>query len=260
MLTGVSSPRAAGRASAGTAAGARRPWDGSSRYELPNDNNPIWAPTPPVVVADIATDRLYGPSMSDAPPANWTASVMNEEKITDRTRAIMVVHLHGLPADMERIDRIARRHGLKVIEDAAQAYGARYRGRKTGALGDAAGFAMTTTKHLMTGEGGLLTTDNPEIHERAAMTRLFGEPASMKDPTRAYLSERIGWNYKMPEVISALARVRLRHLDAYVSGLQGNAEYLTERLGDIDGLRARWCPRAAPTATTSTPSRSIRPG
>jgi dTDP-4-amino-4,6-dideoxygalactose transaminase len=159
-----------------------------------------------------------------------------EEKITARTKAIMVVHLHGLPADMDRVNRIAKRHGLKVIEDSAQAYGARYRDRKTGALGDAAGFAMTTTKHLMTGEGGLLTTASPEIHERASMTRLFGEPGNMKDTNRAYLSERIGWNYKMPEMISALARVRLRHLDAYVSGLQRNAEYLTQRLRHIDGL------------------------
>ena len=171
-----------------------------------------------------------------------------EEKITSRTKAIMVVHLHGLPADMDQVTGIARRHGLKVIEDSAQAYGARYRGRKTGTLGDAAGFAMTTTKHLMTGEGGLLTTASPEVYERAAMNRLFGESGNMKETNRVYMSERIGWNYKMPEVISALARVRLRHLDAYVSGLQNNAEYLTQRLDHIDGLT---CPAVPADRTHS---------
>ena len=159
-----------------------------------------------------------------------------EEKITSRTKAIMVVHVMGLPADMDEINQIARRHGLKVIEDSAQCYGALYKGKKSGTLGDAAGFAMTTTKHLMVGEGGLLTTDSEEVYERASMTRLFGEAGDMKAKDRKYLSERIGWNYKLPEVMSALARVRLRYLDAYVGACQRNAEYLTDRLQHIQGL------------------------
>ena len=166
-----------------------------------------------------------------------------EEKITERTRAIMVVHLLGLPADMDRINRIASRHDLKVIEDSAQAYGALYHGKRTGNLGDAAGFAMTTTKQLMTGEGGLLTTNSRDVYDRASMTRLFGEPGSMKDKNRAYMSERIGWNYKMPEVVSALARVRLRQLDGYVGGTQKNAEYLTQRLQSIQGLTCPQVPK-----------------
>ena len=159
-----------------------------------------------------------------------------EKRITDRTKAIMVVHILGLPGDMNEINRIAKKYNLKVIEDSAQSYGAYYGDKMTGTLADAAGFAMTTTKHLMTGEGGLFTTNSSDVYERAAMTRLFGEPGDMKALDRAYMSERIGWNYKLPEMTSALARVRLRHLKDYVSGCQKNAEQLSEKLDGIPGL------------------------
>ena len=160
-----------------------------------------------------------------------------EEQINDKTKAIMAVHLFGMPADMDQINQIARRHGLKVIEDSAQTYGGLYHEKKTGALGDAAGFAMTTTKQLMVGEGGLLTTNSRDVYERAAMIRLFGERGTdMKAPDREYMSRWVGWNYKLSEVNSALARVRLRRLDEYISGCQQNAEYLTQRLEQIDGL------------------------
>ena len=160
-----------------------------------------------------------------------------EEKITDRTKAIMAVHLYGMCAEMDRINDIAQRHGIKVIEDAAQSYGARVGNRKAGAIGDAAGFAMSTTKHLMVGEGGLMTTNDEQVYERAAMIRLLGEKGSdMKAPDREYMSRQVGWNYKLTEVNSALARVRLRHVDEYVRGCQENAERLTTRLGDVNGI------------------------
>jgi len=138
---------------------------------------------------------------------------------------------------MDEINAIAKNHGLKVIEDAAQAYGPKYKGKRTGNLADAAGFAMTTTKHLMTGEGGLFTTNDEEIYKRASMTRLFGEFCDMHVTDRAYMSDGIGWNYKMPEVISALARVKLRHLDQFVGDLWKNGEYLTSQLAEIPGVR-----------------------
>ena len=148
----------------------------------------------------------------------------------------MPVHIYGLPCDMREINDLARRYDLKVIEDCAQAYGATYGGRKAGALGDAAGFAMTTTKHLMTGEGGLVTTNSDDVYERAAMLRNFGERGNMQATDRAYMSEAIGWNYKLPEVCSALARVKLRHLDQFVGTIQGNAAHLTQKLQGIEGL------------------------
>ncbi len=171
-----------------------------------------------------------------------------EEKITDKTKAIMVVQLFGMPADMDAINAIAKRHNLKVIEDCAQAYGSQYKGGKAGTLGDAAGFAMTTTKQLMVGEGGLVTTNSKEVFDQASMIRLFGESGDMKSPDRAYMSEQVGWNYKLSEVNSALARVRLRNLDNYIAGCVDNAKRLTDRLQHIKGVS----PLVAPDDRTYT--------
>ena len=159
-----------------------------------------------------------------------------EASITEHTRAIMPVHLFGQSCDMDAINEIATRHGLKVIEDCAQAYGTLHKGRKTGTLGGTAGFAMTTTKQLMVSEGGLVTTNHRDVYEQASMIRLFGESGDMKAPDRAYLSEQVGWNYKLPEVNSALARVRLRHLDNYISGCVANADYLSTKLQGIKSV------------------------
>ena len=171
-----------------------------------------------------------------------------EDKITERTKAIMCVHLSGLACDMEEIDRIAERHNLKVIEDVAQAYGTLYRGKKTGSLGDVAGFSMCTTKQLMTGEGGLLTTSSEEVYDRASMIRLFGERVDMRLETRPYMSEIVGWNYKLSEMSSALARVKLRYLDEYIAATQRNAERLTARLQQIEGVT----PPVVPPGRTHT--------
>ena len=99
-----------------------------------------------------------------------------EAKITERTRAIMPVHIHGMPADMDAILAIAKKHNLKVIEDVAQAHGARYKGKRCGAFGDAAGYSTQASKTLSSGcQGGLFTTDDEEIHKRAALLQYFGE-------------------------------------------------------------------------------------
>jgi dTDP-4-amino-4,6-dideoxygalactose transaminase len=159
-----------------------------------------------------------------------------EDKINERTKAVMCVHLHGLPCPMDEINRIVQKHNLKVIEDVAQAYGALYQGKKAGSLGDAAGYSMCTTKHLMVGEGGLVTMDSEEVYRSAAMTRLFGENTDMREEARPYMSEMVGWNYKLAEPSSALARVKLRHLDEYIGATQRNAQRLTQRLQSIEGV------------------------
>ena len=165
-----------------------------------------------------------------------------ERKITSRTKGIMAVQMYGLPCDMDPIRDIAKKYNLKVVEDAAQAIGATYKGKKAGSLGDAAGFSFCTTKQLMAGEGGMVTTDDRETYERAGMLRLFGEHCDMNAPDRAYISEGIGWNYKMAETISALARVKLRHIDDYVGDAQKNAAHLFTLLGDIEGLQSAFVP------------------
>lgn len=132
-----------------------------------------------------------------------------EAAISTRTKAILPVHLYGLPADMDPICAVARLHGLKVIEDAAQAHGARYKKRRVGALGDAAGFSFYPTKNLGAfGDGGAVVTDDPELAGRVAALRNYGS-------RRKYENEVKGYNSRLDELQAALLRVRLSHLDEW---------------------------------------------
>ena len=132
-----------------------------------------------------------------------------ESAITPRTRAILPVHLYGQPADMDPINEIARRRGLKVIEDAAQAHGARYRDRRAGSLGDAAGWSFYPTKNLGAyGDAGAVTTDDDKLAERIRLLRNYGSKSK-------YYNEEKGINSRLDELQAALLRVRLRHLEEW---------------------------------------------
>ena len=162
-----------------------------------------------------------------------------EERVTERTRAIMAVHIHGLPADMNEIRVIAERNGLALIEDVAQAHGALYRGRKAGTLGDSAGFSLNATKNLSGGEGGLFVTDDADAYRAARRLSTFGEdvPPLESGELRGYWSHAVGWNYRNQELSSAFARSQLRRLDRYNDIAQANAAMLTEGLAQIRGVR-----------------------
>jgi dTDP-4-amino-4,6-dideoxygalactose transaminase len=130
-----------------------------------------------------------------------------EAAITPRTRAIMPVHLYGQPADMDRINDIARRHGLRVIEDAAQAHGARYHGRRAGGLGDAAGFSFYPGKNLgALGDGGAITTNDGKLAATLRKLRNYGSEVK-------YHHDLAGHNSRLDELQSAVLRVKLKHLD-----------------------------------------------
>lgn len=132
-----------------------------------------------------------------------------EAAITRRTKAIMPVHLYGQPADMDPILEIAQRHGLWVFEDAAQAHGARYKGRRIGSLGDAAGFSFYPGKNLGAfGDAGAVTTNNDELAERIRALRNYGSQAK-------YINKYRGFNSRLDELQAALLRVKLRHLDEW---------------------------------------------
>jgi len=152
-----------------------------------------------------------------------------EAAITPRTKAIMVVHLYGQTADMDQINAIARKHGLKVIEDCAQAHGARYKGRRVGSLGDAAGFSFYPGKNLgAIGDGGAVTTNDPELAERIRVLRNYGSQIK-------YHNEVVGFNSRLDELQAALLRVKLTKLDEwnerrrhvaakYMQGLSGQQQ------------------------------------
>jgi dTDP-4-amino-4,6-dideoxygalactose transaminase len=132
-----------------------------------------------------------------------------ENAITPRTKAILAVHLYGQPADMDPINALALKHGLKVIEDCAQAHGARYKGRRAGSLGDAAGFSFYPGKNLgALGDGGAVTTNDPILAERLLLLRNYGSKVK-------YHNEVPGYNSRLDELQAALLRVKLTKLDEW---------------------------------------------
>jgi len=161
-----------------------------------------------------------------------------EELITERTRAIMPVHMHGVVADMDRLREIADRHGLALIEDAAQAHGAVYRGRQAGTLGEVAAFSLNGAKNLSAGEGGLFVTDDEDRYRAAKRLAIFGEDTPRLAPGefRAYWSHGVGWNYRTHEITAALARSQLRRLEGYNETARRNAAILTAGLAEMPGI------------------------
>jgi perosamine synthetase len=160
-----------------------------------------------------------------------------EARITPRTRAILPVHIHGLPADLDEILAIAQRHNLVVIEDAAQAHGATYRGKMAGTIGALGAFSLNSSKNLAGGEGGFLITDDEALAERASLLRTFGERVDKEqEKYRPYTVYSIGWNYRTQEMPAALARSQLKRLNGYNANAQRNAAYLSRQLGDLPGL------------------------
>ena len=183
------------------------------------------------------------PVFVDVDPATFTIDPDDLERhLTDRTRAIIPVHLHGLPADMEPVRRFSRRHGLAVIEDAAQAHDAVYRGRKVGSLGDLGAFSIMAGKNLPTaGEGGLLTTDDPELRNRADAVKMFGETIE-PGGERVYNANTMGWNYRLSSVLAAFTRTQLRRLETYTAQVQDGAQRLTKLLEGLPGVRGPHVP------------------
>ena len=159
-----------------------------------------------------------------------------EDKITDKTKAIIVVHVHGLPCDMDEINAIANKHNLKVIEDAAHVHGALYKGKKCGELGDIAMFSLNGTKNLPGGEGGLITTNNLDFFEKARLTCMFGEKKIPNSNIRPYDAYTMGNNYRPVEMTNAFVRSQLKRLDEYNEKRIENANYLTKKLGKIKGI------------------------
>lgn len=152
-----------------------------------------------------------------------------ELAITPKTKAIMVVHLYGQPADMDPINAIAQKHGLKVIEDCAQAHGARYKGRRVGGLGDAAGFSFYPGKNLgAIGDGGVVVTNDDDLADNVRMLRNYGSRVK-------YENEVLGYNSRLDEFQAAFLRVKLAKLDEWNARRQKVAgQYLTALEGGAD--------------------------
>lgn len=164
-----------------------------------------------------------------------------EAKITEKTKAIIPVDLHGMACDMDEINAIARKYDIPVIADSCQSHGAYYKGRKVGTLADISVFSLNGLKNLECGDGGLLNTDSDEYYDKANKLRVFGETLKPGVP-RDYDSQDIGWCYRMLEMPAAYARSKLTRLDADNLVRQKNAAYLTAGLAHLPGLITPYVP------------------
>lgn len=158
-----------------------------------------------------------------------------EEKITPRTKAIVVVHLHGLAVNMDKVMAVAKKHNLKVIEDACQAHGALFKGQKVGTFGDCAAFSFNQNKCLCAGEGGMFVTNDDDMRMKANQLWSFGETRNPLED-RDYHSYALGWMYRGNELTAAFGRAQLSKLDSYFKIQRKNGAVLNNALKGIKGL------------------------
>ena len=177
------------------------------------------------------------PVFVDIDPVTYLMDVGQvESKITERTKAIMPVHLYGQVVDMAPLLQIARRHGLRVIEDACQAHGAETKGQRAGSLGDAAAFSFYFSKNLGAyGEGGFITTSDDELAHRIRMIRDHGSE-------RRYYHDLVGWNARLDELQAAVLRVKLPHLPDWNEARRGRAARYNELLAGLPVTTPVECP------------------
>jgi perosamine synthetase len=185
-----------------------------------------------VACANMAILAGARPVLVDADPETWCLDPARiEERLTPRTRAILAVHLYGHPCDMSSINDIARRRGLLVVEDGAEAHGAEVNGRKVGSLGTAACFSFYGNKILTTGEGGMVVTDDDRLAERARLLRnqAFEEPR--------FVHREFGFNYRMTNVQAAIGLAQTEKADEKVARKREIARIYLELLGNREDVR-----------------------
>jgi perosamine synthetase len=173
------------------------------------------------------------PVLVDSDPLTWNMDPAQvADRIGSRTKAIMVVHLYGLPADMAPLLELADRHGLKVIEDAAEMHGQTWRARPCGSFGDISTFSFYPNKHVTTGEGGMLVMDDDALAARCRQLRNLAFA-----PPRRFVHEELGWNLRMTNLQAALGCAQLERLDSFVSRKRAMGARYTALLSDAPGLQ-----------------------
>ncbi len=168
-----------------------------------------------------------------------------EARITERTKAIVVVHLFGMPSKMDELLDVARRHDLRVLEDASHAHGARYGGRPIGTLADAAVFSMQTNKLLPAGEGGVFVTDDDELAEKVVRLGHYERLLHLESPNRRFAATGFGLKLRISPLNAAVARTQLAHLDHRNARRNENIIHLSEKLEAL-GLQTFLAPKEPP--------------
>jgi len=173
------------------------------------------------------------PVLVDSDPLTWNMDVTQiEVKITPRTKAIMVVHIYGLPVDMDPVLDLCQRYGLKLIEDAAEMIGQTYRGKPCGSFGDISTVSFYPNKHITTGEGGMILTDDDDLAEQCRELRNL-----CFKPGKRFVHERLGWNLRMTNLQAALGVAQLEQLDAFLEKKRRIGRRYNELLADLPGVQ-----------------------
>ena len=173
------------------------------------------------------------PVVVDCDPMTWNMDVNQiEAKITPRTKAIMVVHIYGLPVDMDPVLALADHYGLQIIEDAAEMHGQTYKGRPCGSFGAMSTFSFYPNKHITTGEGGMIVTDDPVLADRCRSLRNL-----CFQPHKRFVHEELGWNFRMTNLQAALGVAQLERLDEFVDRKRHMGQRYSELLADLPDLQ-----------------------
>ena len=195
---------------------------------------------PPFTFIATASSILHNnaiPIFADIDDKTYTLNPDSvKKKITKRTKAIIPVHLAGITAEMGPLKELAEEYSLYIIEDACQAHGAKYNGKKVGALGTIGTFSFYPSKNMTTGEGGMVTTDDDDLAEQCRLIRHHGEPSW-------YVYNRLGWNYRMTEIQGAIGRIQLKKLDDFSKIRNEKAYFLSEKVDQIEGIDSPYVPK-----------------
>ena len=216
---------------AGVNSGTSALWLALTGLGIGKGDEVITVPNTFIATAEAISMSGAKPVFIDIDEQTYTMNpALLEKAITPRTKAIIPVHLYGQMADMDPIMEVARKHGLYVIEDACQAHGAEYKGRRAGSIGDAGCFSFYPGKNLGAyGEAGAVVTNNLELIEKISMLKDHGQ-------SKKYYHSMVGWNDRMDGIQGAVLSVKLKYLDTWNDARRNNAKIYTDLLADIDGI------------------------
>jgi perosamine synthetase len=191
-------------------------------------------PTFTIISCAAAIVRAGGtPVLIDALPDTWNMDVKQiEKKITHRTKAIMIVHIYGLPVDVDPILELAKKYNLRIIEDSAEMHGQTYNGKPCGSFGDISTFSFYPNKHITTGEGGMLVMNDPELYEKCRNLRNL-----YFDKERRYIHEEIGWNLRMTNLQAALGVAQLERFDEIICKKRHIGKLYNELLAEVEHIQ-----------------------
>lgn len=197
------------------------------------EGDEVIIPTFTIISCAMAVTKVGAiPVLVDSDINDWNMKVDEiEAKITDKTKAIMIVHLYGLPVQVDKVLALAKKHNLKVIEDAAEMHGQTYKGKPCGSFGDISTFSFYPNKHITTGEGGMIMTDDEELAERCCMIRNL---CFRKDVR--YIHDELSDNYRLTNLQAAVGLAQLERLDEFVERKRSMGRYYTEQLDGVEGL------------------------